>query len=142
MYRPLAIAAVLAASLLNAGCPMLAGGGAGEAGVAPTQPTLATQGTILGLQTYLMMQQTKASAAAQTAKTPQDAEKQRARAAAAGNIMSSLAPLRTEVNCARRLQLATAVSGGLQAEFPNYQTELSLGTNLVSILVSGVPGCQ
>lgn len=141
MSRSLAVATLIAAALLNAGCSMLTGAGDGSA-PASTQPTLATQGTILGLQTWLSMQQAKASAAAESAKTPADAEKQRARAAAAGSIMTSLAPLRTEINCARRLQLATAVSSGLQTQFPTYQSEMSMGTNLVGILVSGMPGCQ
>ena len=132
------VAAVLAASVSLTGCMAPA---TGEPGAAPAQPGLAAQGTILGLQTYLMLQQQKANAAADSAKTPQEAEKLRARAAAAAGIMSSLAPLRSEPNCAKRLSLANAVSSGLQANFPNYSSELSLGTNLVNILASGMPGC-
>lgn len=138
----LLIVATTALTLTLSGC--LSTGGAapgGEPKPVSTQPTMATIGTIMGIQTWLTMQQTKLSTQAAAAKTPAEAEKLRARAAAAGNIMTNLSPLRTEINCARRMQLATAVATGMQAEFPNYQAELSLGTNLANILVTGMPGC-
>lgn len=141
MSRFLVAALLVAASLTSTGC--LTAGAPAEGGdaAAPAQPGLAAQGTILGLQTYLMLQQQKANTAAESAKTAAEAEKLRARATAAGSIMASLAPLRTEPNCAKRMSLANAVSSGLQANFPNYASELSLGTNLVNILASGMPGC-
>jgi len=141
--RRLLLATTTALSLVLAGC--LATGGAapgGEARPVSTQPTMATITTIMGIQTFLTLQQTKLSTQAASAKTPAEAEKLRGRAAAAANIMANLTPLRTEINCQRRMQLATAVANGLQTEFPNYQAELSLGTNLANILVTGMPGCQ
>ncbi|MFZ5724359.1 MAG: hypothetical protein ACOY33_11950 [Pseudomonadota bacterium] len=129
MIRRLPVVAALAAALLLAGCNLLMPPqeAAGQTGTL----TPGAQTTIIGLQTWLMIEQNKAKAAGNTA-----------RANSAGSIMTSLGSLRTEPNCARRVQLATAVSTGLQAEFPAYQSELGLGTNLGTILVSGVPGCQ
>lgn len=140
--RVIPMLTLLALMTTLAGCPMLTGGGAGGANAAPAQPGLAAQGTILALQTWLMLEQSKAKEAGTSAATAQERQKQLARAATAGSIMTSLGSLRSESNCAKRLQLANAVSGGLQAEFPTYQAELSLGTNLAGILVSGFPGCQ
>lgn len=130
MSRTPIIALLLAATTLLAGCDMLMGGG-GNASGQSSSPSVASQTTIIALQTWLMVEQNKARTAGNTS-----------RANAAGNIMGSLGALRVESNCARRLQLATAVSGGLQGEFPNYQAELGLGTNLVNVLASGFPGCQ
>lgn len=141
MRKFLVLPIVAALALPLSGCPMLMVGASGD-GSAPAQPSLAAQSTILGLQTWMMLQQSKATEAAAAAKTVKEAEKQRARAASAGNILTSLGALRTESNCGKRLALATAVSGGLQSEFPTYQAELSLGTNLVGILAAGFPGCQ
>lgn len=137
----IATALILSASLVT-GCAMT-GQGNGQAAPSAT-PGLAAQSSILALQTWLMIQQGKASESATklASSNPAEAQRQRARAASAGDIMTSLGALRTESNCSRRLQLATAASGGLQAEFPTYQTELGLGTNLVTVLVSGMPGCQ
>ncbi len=139
MYRPLIAALVLVAILPGTGCQQMLAGGS-----APAQPGLASQSTMLALQTWLMIEQSKASSAATrlAGSNPAEAQKQTARAASAGNIMSSLAVLRTESNCGKRLQLATAVSSGLQSEFPTYQSELSLGTGLAATLASGFPGCQ
>lgn len=129
-------------AVLTAGC-VTGSGGNGQAAQSAA-PGMAAQTSILALQTWLMIQQGKANeSATQLAKTnPTEAARQRARATAAGSIMTSLGTLRVESNCARRLQLANAVSTGLQAEFPNYQAELGLGTNLVTVLASGMPGCQ
>lgn len=133
MTRPLIAALVIAAASLTAGCDTLGipGFAGGSANGAAASPSATSQTTIIALQTWLVIEQQKAAAAGKTA-----------RAASAGNLVSSLGALRTEPNCARRLQLATAVSGGLQSEFPTYQAELSLGTNLVGILAAGFPGCQ
>lgn len=141
MYRAFALALMLCASLL-AGC--LTGTGGNGSSAQSGSPGLASQSAILALQTWLVLQQGKATeAATRLAKTnPAEAARQGARAAAAGGIMTSLGALRVESNCARRLQLANAVSAGLQAEFPNYQAELGLGTNLATVLASGMPGCQ
>lgn len=137
------LAALAIASTSLTGCNMMGMAG-GSASGEQASPSLAAQTSIIALQTWLMVQQTKASEAGDrlARSNPTEAARQRARATSAGSIMTSLGTLRTESNCARRLSLATAVSGGLQAEFPNYQTELGLGTNLVTILAAGFPGCQ
>lgn len=120
--------AVLLSTVLLGGCAMMApAGGNGQ----PATPGIAAQTSMIALQTWLMVQQGKATDAGNTA-----------RANAAASIMTSLGSLRTEANCARRLQLANAVAGGLQAEFPTYQAELGLGANLATVLASGYPGCQ
>lgn len=132
MYRPLATAIVLSATTLLAGCNMMGmGGGTASGSTAQSSPSVGAQTTIIALQTWLMVEQQKASAAGKTA-----------RAATAGSLIGNLSALRTEPNCATRLRLATTVSGGLQSEFPAYQAELGLGTNLVTILAAGFPGCQ
>lgn len=145
MNRVLIAATLMLSASLIGGCALTGQSSAGNGQTAQSAtPGLATQSSILALQTWLMIQQGKASDSATrlASSNPAEAERQRARAAAAGNIMTSLGALRTESNCSRRLQLATAAAGGLQAEFPTYQTELGLGTNLVTVLVSGMPGCQ
>lgn len=145
MNRALIAATLLLSTSLITGCAMTGQGTSSNGQTAQSAtPGLAAQSSILALQTWLMIQQGKASGSAEklAASNPAEAERQRARAASAGNIMTSLGALRTESNCSRRLQLATAAAGGLQAEFPTYQTELGLGTNLVTVLVSGMPGCQ
>lgn len=128
MKRSSILAVLLAAILPLTGCEMLMGGGSANGEAAP--PSATAQTTIIALQTWLLVEQNKAKTAGNTA-----------RANSAGSISSSLGALRTEANCSRRLQLATAISAGLQSEFPTYQGELGLGTNLVTVLASGYPGC-
>lgn len=128
MNRNLLIALFVSAGLVLGGCAV---SGAPASGDQPASPGVAAQTTIIALQTWLSLEQTKAKAAGQTA-----------RANAAGNLIGSLTSLRTESNCANRLRLATTISAGLQTEFPTYQAQLGLGTNLVGILAAGYPGCQ
>lgn len=128
MTRNLLIALFVSAGLVLGGCAV---SGAPASGEQPASPGVAAQTTIIALQTWLSLEQTKAKAAGQTA-----------RANTAGNLISSLTSLRTESNCANRLRLATTVATGLQTEFPTYQAQLGLGTNLVGILAAGYPGCQ
>lgn len=128
MTRNLFIALFVSAGLVLGGCAVSGGPASGEQ---PASPSVAAQTTIIALQTWLALEQTKAKAAGQTA-----------RANAAGNLITSLTSLRTESNCANRLRLATTISAGLQTEFPTYQAQLGLGTNLVGILAAGYPGCQ
>lgn len=129
--RPALYVLVIALTAPLAGCELLGMGGAPASGGTQAGPSMTAQTTIIALQTWLMVEQQKATAAGKTA-----------RAATAGSLIGNLTSLRTEPNCANRLRLATTVSTGLQGEFPNYQAELGLGTNLVNILAAGYPGCQ
>ncbi|MFZ5757461.1 MAG: hypothetical protein ACOY3X_11195, partial [Pseudomonadota bacterium] len=97
MSRTKIVALLLAATTLLAGCSMLMGGGTNANGQ-PASPGVASQTTIVALQTWLMVEQQKAQRAGNSA-----------RASSAAAISASLGALRTEANCARRLQLATAV---------------------------------
>ncbi len=132
MIRSCIAATTIAAALL-AGCNTmgLASGSASGTPAASASPSVAAQTTIIALQTWLSVEQSRASSAGNTS-----------RANMAGSLIGNLGSLRTEPNCANRLRLANTVSGGLQTQFPTYQTELSLGTNLATVLVSGFPGCQ
>ncbi len=131
MHRPLLTAAILSAATLLAGCNMMGLGGTTASANGGAQPSVAAQTSIIALQTWLMIEQQKATAAGNTS-----------RASLAGSLIGNLTALRTEPNCATRLRLATTVSTGLQAQFPNYQSHLAAGTNLVNVLATGFPGCM
>lgn len=131
MSRNLVIALFISTSLLLGGCAAPGAPGNSGGGGQAASPGVAAQTAIVALQTWLALEQNKARAAGQTA-----------RANTAGELIGSLTSLRTESNCANRLRLATTISAGLQSEFPTYQAQLGLGTNLVGILAAGYPGCQ
>lgn len=133
MTRSFIAAITIAVATLLAGCNMMGLADASASGTpaASASPGVAMQTTIIALQTWLSVEQSKASGAGNTS-----------RANMAGSLIGNLSSLRTEPNCANRLRLANTVSGGLQTQFPAYQTELGLGTNLATVLVSGFPGCQ
>lgn len=133
MTRSFIAAITIAVATLPAGCNMMGLADASASGTptASASPGVAMQTTIIALQTWLSVEQSKASSAGNTS-----------RANMAGSLIGNLSSLRTEPNCANRLRLANTVSGGLQTQFPAYQTELGLGTNLATVLVSGFPGCQ